>query len=108
MARWLGDTAFEKGPFHVGVLSFPISLFAVLFMLFMSVILLFPAEPNFSGPATMNYTVLVMGGVMLFSTAYYFFPVYGGVHWFKGPVVTTITDSVASKSTSELEIREKE
>ncbi|KAJ3803869.1 amino acid/polyamine transporter I [Lentinula aff. lateritia] len=108
MARWLGGTAFEKGPFHVGILSFPISLFAVLFMLFMSVILLFPAEPNLSGPATMNYTALVMGGVMLFSTAYYFFPVYGGVHWFKGPVVTTITDSVASKSISELEIREKE
>ncbi|KAJ3845790.1 hypothetical protein EV368DRAFT_70433, partial [Lentinula lateritia] len=99
MARWLGGTAFEKGPFHVGVLSFPISLFAVLFMLFMSVILLFPAEPNLSGPATMNYTVLVMGGVMLFSTAYYFFPVYGGVHWLKGPVVTTITDSVASNGT---------
>ncbi|KAJ3925130.1 MAG: hypothetical protein NXY57DRAFT_1032728, partial [Lentinula lateritia] len=70
MAWWLGGTAFEKGPFHVGVLL--------------------------SGPATMNYIVLVMGGVMLFSTAYYFFPVYGGVHWLKGPVVTTISDSVAS------------
>lgn len=34
----------------------------------------------------MNYTVVVLGGVLVFSLVWYYFPVYGGVHWFKGPV----------------------
>ncbi|KAJ3980702.1 amino acid/polyamine transporter I [Lentinula detonsa] len=103
-ARWVGGTAFKKGPFHMGVLSFPISLCAVLFMSFMCVILLFPAEPGQVGPATMNYTVLVIGSVMLLSTAYYFFPVYGGIHWFKGPVMTTTEDLADSRSILEKNI----
>ncbi|KAJ3996474.1 hypothetical protein F5050DRAFT_1571397 [Lentinula boryana] len=106
MAWWFGGRVFEKGPFHMGV--FPISLCAVLFMLFMSVILLFPADANLTGPTTMNYTVLVIGGVMFFSTAYYFFPIYGGIHWFKGPVVTTSRDdTVESNNVSESESPEK-
>ncbi|KAJ3825802.1 amino acid/polyamine transporter I [Lentinula raphanica] len=105
-ARWLGGTVVEKGPFHMGIMSFPISLCAVLFMLLMSVILLFPAEPALAGSATMNYTVLVIGGVMLFSTAYYFFPVYGGRHWFKGPVVTVTDEASDSKTWVSLEKNE--
>ncbi|KIK65794.1 hypothetical protein GYMLUDRAFT_38280 [Collybiopsis luxurians FD-317 M1] len=87
-SRWLGGRDFEKGPFHMGALSLPISLSAVMFMIFMCVILLFPAEPGVLNAGEMNYTVVVLGAVVLLSTAYYFFPVYGGVHWFKGPVVT--------------------
>jgi hypothetical protein len=34
----------------------------------------------------MNYTVVVLGGVLLLSVIWYYFPKYGGVHWFKGPV----------------------
>lgn len=34
----------------------------------------------------MNYTVVVLGGVLVFSLVWYYFPVYGGVYWFKGPV----------------------
>ena len=56
-------------------------------MLFMSIVLLFPAEPQVTAN-TMNYTVLVMGGTILLSTIYYFFPKYGGIYWFHGPVVT--------------------
>ncbi len=36
----------------------------------------------------MNYTVVVLGGVFILSLAWYYFPVYGGVHWFEGPVPT--------------------
>lgn len=36
----------------------------------------------------MNYTVVVYGGVLVLALAYYYFPVYGGVHWFTGPVRT--------------------
>ena len=34
----------------------------------------------------MNYTVVVLGGVLMSSLVWYYFPVYGGVHWFTGPV----------------------
>lgn len=34
----------------------------------------------------MNYTIVVLGGVLLLSVIWYYFPVYGGVHWFTGPV----------------------
>lgn len=50
----------------------------------MLVILCFPSTP---GPqvAAMNYTSVVLGGVMLLAMGWYYFPVYGGVHWFRGP-----------------------
>jgi hypothetical protein len=38
----------------------------------------------------MNYTVVVLGSVMVGAVAWYYCPVYGGVHWFKGPRVTAI------------------
>ena len=31
---------------------------------------------------------VVLGGVMFFSVVWYYFPKYGGVHWFEGPVPT--------------------
>jgi hypothetical protein len=36
----------------------------------------------------MNYTVVVLGGVFILCLVWYYFPVYGGVHWFEGPVPT--------------------
>lgn len=34
----------------------------------------------------MNYTIVVLGGILVLSLVWYYFPVYGGVHWFTGPV----------------------
>ena len=56
-------------------------------MTLMSVVFLFPADPAPEAP-TMNYTVVVVGGVILLSLGYYYLPVYGGTHWFTGPVAT--------------------
>lgn len=53
-------------------------------MLFMLVILCFPSAPH-PDVARMNYTLLVLGGVMSLAMGWYYFPVYGGVHWFQGP-----------------------
>jgi hypothetical protein len=33
----------------------------------------------------MSYTVVVLGGWFILSIAWYYFPAYGGVHWFEGP-----------------------
>jgi len=71
-------------------------------MAFINIIFFFPDAPGPSVP-DMNYckwlllcvgcqtnhvptAVVVLGGCILLSLAWYYFPVYGGVHWFKGPV----------------------
>lgn len=58
---------------------------AVAWMAFTTIVFLFPATPNTSA-ADMNYTVVVLGGTITLSIIYYYFPNYGGVNWFKGPV----------------------
>ncbi|KAJ8095070.1 hypothetical protein PM082_010289 [Marasmius tenuissimus] len=86
-ARWLGPSEFKPGPFYLGIMSLPVSVVAVIFMVFMAVILCFPSEPVVT-PDTMNYAALVSGGVVLVATFYYFCPGTGGRNWFAGPAVT--------------------
>ena len=62
-------------------------------MVFMIIVFLFPAEPS-PNPQTMNYSVVVLGGTILLSLGYYFFPIYGGRYWFTGPVDTVHRDMV--------------
>ena len=54
-------------------------------MAFNGTIFLFPTTMA-TDVADMNYTVVVLGGVLILSLIWYYFPVYGGVHWFTGPV----------------------
>jgi hypothetical protein len=61
------------------------AIVAVSFMSFLAVVFLFPSTPQTS-VQDMNYTVVVLGGVMILSIGWYYFPKYGGVHWFTGPV----------------------
>ncbi|KAJ7647069.1 amino acid/polyamine transporter I [Roridomyces roridus] len=87
IARWVGGQKFVPGPFSLGIMSAPVAFIASAYMLFMIVVFLFPAIPN-PDSHSMNYTVVVLGGTLLLSLAYYFFPKYGGRHWFVGPVET--------------------
>lgn len=48
----------------------------------------------------MNYTVVVWGGTILLSLAYFYFPKYGGRCWFKGPVTTATMDDKDETSSS--------
>ena len=66
-------------------------------MIFMIIVFLFPAEPG-PDPQTMNYSVVVLGGTILLSLGYYFFPVYGGRHWFTGPVDTVHHDMIEKEA----------
>lgn len=54
-------------------------------MWFMVIVLIFPAVPD-PGAPTMNYTVVVLGGVLFLAIVYYYIPHYGGRYWFTGPV----------------------
>ena len=53
----------------------------------MTIVVMFPTSPS-PDAAGMNYTVVVLGGVLLLALAYYYFPAYGGVFWFRGPQKT--------------------
>ena len=61
------------------------AIVALLWMAFSITILMFPTTPTVTN-ADMNYTVVVLGGVLVLSLIWYYFPRYGGVHWFTGPV----------------------
>ncbi|KAL5510966.1 hypothetical protein ACEPAG_3685 [Sanghuangporus baumii] len=90
VARFAFDNEFRPGPFNLGWFSFPCAIISVLWMAFMFVVFMFPETP-LSGDTSaedMNYSIVVLGGIMLFSVIYYYFPKYGGVYWFKGPVRT--------------------
>jgi hypothetical protein len=77
----------------VGLKSLPVAIISVSFMAFMNVVFFFPTTPQ-TNVANMNYTVVILGGILLLSVLWYYFPVYGGVHWFTGPVpnVGKVTD----------------
>ena len=58
----------------------------------MSIVFLFPTTPT-TDTADMNYTVVVLFGTLILSVLWYYCPVYGGVHWFTGPVPTIAEDT---------------
>ncbi|KAI5984921.1 amino acid/polyamine transporter I [Pisolithus orientalis] len=84
-ARFAFDNDFKPGPFNLGIFSLPIGVIAIVFMSFMIIVFSFPTTPT-TNAANMNYAIVVFGGVMVLSLVWYYFPVYGGIHWFTGPV----------------------
>jgi hypothetical protein len=54
-------------------------------MMFTSIICVMPTT-KYTNAQDMNYTAAVLGGMFILSLIWYYFPVYGGVHWFEGPV----------------------
>jgi hypothetical protein len=60
---------------------------SVGWMALTSIVFFFPTTKH-TGASDMNYTVVVLGGAFILSLVWYYFPVYGGVHWFEGPVPT--------------------
>lgn len=60
-------------------------------MWFFVIVFMFPTTPRPTAE-DMNYTVVVLGGVFLFAIGYYYFPVYGGIHWFQGPINVILRD----------------
>ncbi|KAK0224642.1 amino acid/polyamine transporter I [Armillaria nabsnona] len=102
-ARFIGQNDFKPGPFHLGIFSFPIALIAVLFMAFTSVVFMFPSTPQ-TTVQDMNYSVVVLGGVTIFSLIWYYFPKYGGIYWFTGPIPTLDPMSPVSEDLSKKEV----
>jgi amino acid transporter len=118
VTRFAFKNDFKPGPFNLGkfvswkvidvisylglLQSFPVAAIAVSWMVFMNMVFFFPTTPQ-TTVQEMNYTVVVLGGFMSFAVFWYYCPVYGGVHWFNGPVSNLVSaDSVQDgDSTSE-------
>ncbi|KAG0696875.1 amino acid permease-domain-containing protein [Suillus ampliporus] len=103
--RFAFKNDFKPGPFHLGKLSFPIAAIAVTWMVFMIFVFFFPATPQTTAQE-MNYTVVVLGGFMFLAISWYYCPVYGGVHWFNGPVAN-ITPAIEGEHRDEDSMSEK-
>jgi hypothetical protein len=87
------------------VQSFPVAAVAVSWMIFMNIIFFFPNTPQTTAQE-MNYTVVVLGGFMSLAIFWYYCPVYGGVHWFNGPV-SNLPPAVEGEHGEEESVSEK-
>ncbi|KAH0834010.1 amino acid/polyamine transporter I [Lanmaoa asiatica] len=96
-ARFIFKNNFKPGPFNLGIFSLPVAIISVSFMTFMNIVFFFPTTPQTSIPS-MNYMVVVLGGVLSLSLIWYYFPVYGGVYWFTGPVRNVDNDDAANNA----------
>ena len=58
----------------------------------------------------MNYTIVVLGAWIALCLVYYYLPVYGGVHWFRGPIANTDMDEdglQASDKSEQVSVRDE-
>jgi hypothetical protein len=78
---------------------------AVVWMSFMSFVFFFPATPETTAQE-MNYTVVVFGGFMFLAISWYYLPVYGGVHWYTGPI-SNYTPAIRGENKDEDSISER-
>lgn len=104
--RFAFKNNFKPGPFYLGRLSFPVAVIAVVWMVFMITVFFFPATPQ-TTTQEMNYTVVVLGGFLFLAISWYYCPVYGGVHWFNGPI-SNFSPAMGSENRSEDWMSEKE
>ena len=73
----------------------------------MTIVLFFPVTPQ-TNAQEMNYSIVVLGGVIVLATVYYYFPKYGGVNWFRGPVNTFMQGTSLADSEKSLETGSRE
>ena len=78
-----------------------VALIAVIWMIFVGVVFLFPSVPQ-PGTPDMNYSVVVLFGTLFLSLVWYYFPKYGGVPWFRGPVPTIVEEEGSDASSADM------
>ena len=73
---------FTRGPFHLRAFTYPVALTAVLWICFITIALILPEENPVSS-TTLNYAVVAVGIVLVYSLGFW---VISARKWFKGPV----------------------
>lgn len=80
--RVIHSKHFVRGPFHLGVMSFPVSITAVIWIAFISIVFILP-ELNPVDSQTLNYAIVAVGIVITYSMGFW---VLSARKWFTGPV----------------------
>ncbi|KAF9002347.1 hypothetical protein BDQ17DRAFT_542161 [Cyathus striatus] len=83
-----------------------VAAIAVTWMVFIIIVFFFPAAPN-PEASNMNYTVVMLRGTIVLSIIYYYFPKYGGMHWFKGPIANIDVSESTVANDSEQDVTDK-
>ncbi|KAJ3486356.1 hypothetical protein NLJ89_g11817 [Agrocybe chaxingu] len=82
MLRVIYRDAFVRGPFHLGIFSYPVALGAVTWILFISIAFILP-QVNPVDSQTLNYSIVAVGIVIIYSVGFW---VLSARKWFTGPV----------------------
>jgi len=73
---------FVRGPFHLGIFSFPVAITAVTWIAFISIIFILP-QVNPVNSQTFNYSVVAVGIVIIYSAGFW---LISARKWFVGPI----------------------
>ncbi|OJA08785.1 hypothetical protein AZE42_01312 [Rhizopogon vesiculosus] len=77
-----GRNKLQPGPFNLGRWSYPIGWIGIIWVAFMVVMLLFPYSQT-ANEQTMNYSVVIVMAVLIFSGGSW---IFSARHWFTGPI----------------------
>lgn len=81
---------FVRGPFHLGPLSVPINILAVIWVSFIVVLFVLPPIHPVTA-STMNYASVGVGAVIIFAGLGY---ALSARHWFRGPVTNLDSNEI--------------
>ncbi|KAL8659465.1 MAG: hypothetical protein Q9226_000424 [Calogaya cf. arnoldii] len=82
---------FERGPWHMGGLSWWVNAYGVVWTLFASIIFILPTARPVSG-YTMNYAIAFLGAILIFSTIFWY---AGGRRYYTGPFEAEIDEKAS-------------
>jgi amino acid transporter len=87
----VGRKSFVPAKWNLGKFSAPLAAIATLYISFLFVVLLLPQLYPVDSE-TLNYAPICIGIISIVSLGGWFFPRWGGRHWFEGPI-KTITEA---------------
>ncbi|CAF1989261.1 unnamed protein product [Rotaria magnacalcarata] len=84
--------SFPVGEFNLGRFGLPIAIISATWLFITSIIMFFPSEYPVTKDS-MNYAVVIVGGVFLLAAMYW---IFSARHWFIGPKRTTTNSNEIS------------
>jgi len=91
----VGRKTFVPAKWHLGKFSTPLAVIASLWISFLFVVLILPQLYPVNAQ-TLNYAPICIGIISIVSLAGWFFPRWGGRHWFKGPIKTITEEELSN------------